>query len=154
MVAGAVGMVAGGHLSDRIPNRPFLVLSELLAGACLVVAPMMEGSAFYAMLAAGALGVYAVVPMQVAQAQRLSPRTESAASGIVMGLAYANTSITLWPLGIVGDWLSRVTGSEMIGVMRLLQITSGTLFVAALCSVFIRVKPPASGVAGEKQVDP
>lgn len=147
MFGGAAGVMAGGYAAERLDNRPMLVVSELIAGVCLVLAPMTAGWLFNALLVAGGFLVYSSTPMQIASAQRLAPKTESTASGIVMGVAYGNAALVLIPLGTLGDHFRVVTGSDLTAVRWVLQLSASTLFLAALASLLLRPRPPSDNAS-------
>ncbi len=144
LLFGAVGSLVGGYLSDRLPRRPLMVLTEIGAGICLLLAPVAAGAAFYVALAAASVLFYVAMPLQIVMAQERSPRIESVASGIVMGFAYGISGLMLVPLGWLGDYLAATTGSELVGVTRILQVASLSLFAAAAVAVFLRPRPPSA----------
>ena len=82
------------------------------------------------------------MPLQILMALERVPRTESAASGVVMGFAYGTATLLLVPLGWLGDYYARVADSKLIGVGRELQAAAAFLFVAAVVGLFLRSHPP------------
>lgn len=142
VLAGTVGALVGGYLADRLPRRPLVVLTEIGAGICLVLAPLTTGAAFLIILSIGAFLAYAAMPLQILMAQERVPRTEGAASGIVMGFAYGVSSLLLMPLGWLGDHWTKVTSSALLGVTLELQVAAAFLFPAAAVAVFLRLGPP------------
>ena len=137
MLAGAAGVVGGGFVAHRVGHRKLVVFTELGGGVCLMLAPGLSGWARYALLGIGSALAYGSTPLQLAAAQRLAPRTEGAASGIVMGLAYGMCSLLLLPLGRLGDHLTATFGSERLAVGALLQWGAIAMFVAAICAMVI-----------------
>ena len=150
MLVGAIGILAGGLIGVRLTGRRVVVLSEVLAAAALILAPLTGGALFYLLLGVGSFLLYMVTPIQIAVAQRLAPETESAASGIVMGFAYGNAGLMMLPLGRLGDYWKAATGDELLSVQRVLQISACFLIPAAVASITTRSTPAESGAAGAK----
>jgi FSR family fosmidomycin resistance protein-like MFS transporter len=150
MLAGAVGVLAGGYIGMRLSGRWIVVLSEVVAAVALVLAPRTGGALFYAMLGAGSFLLYMVTPIQIAVAQRLAPETESAASGMVMGFAYGNAGLMMLPLGRLGDYWKAATGDELLSVQRVLQLSACFLIPAVAASLMTRSAPAESDAAAGK----
>jgi len=148
LLAGGAGVLSSGWLSTRVAARPLVVASEVAAGVCLLLAPVMDGALFYGLLGVGGFFMFLVTPLQIAEAQRLVPHASSAACGIVMGFAGGNASLLLIPLGRLGDHWTVVTGSELISATRMLQVSAGFLLVAAVAAYCAR-PAPADGAAEE-----
>jgi len=142
LLTGAVGSVVGGLLSDRLPRKPLMVVTEIGAGICLLLAPGREGVPFYGLLTLASAMFYLAMPLQIVMAQERMPRVESLASGVVMGFAYGFCGLALVPLGRLGDFLAARSGSELMGVTRMLQVAPLSLFAAAAVGLFLRTGPP------------
>ena len=141
ILAGTVGALAGGYLTDRLPRRPLVVLTEIGAGICLVLAPATTGMAFFATLSLGAFLAYAAMPLQIVMAQERVPRTEGAASGIVMGFAFGVSNLLLMPLGWLADRWTEITASKLSGVTLELRIAAAFLLAAGALAVFLKSAP-------------
>ncbi len=139
MLAGGVGVLAGGWAAGRVRHRALVVLSETCAAVSLFLAPLTWGAAYYVLLCAGAFFAYSLMSVQIAAAQRLAPHTEGAASGIVMGLAYGIGSLALIPMGWLCDYWTARLGVEVWAITLVLQIGALSLFVAAVLALFIRI---------------
>jgi FSR family fosmidomycin resistance protein-like MFS transporter len=139
MLAGGVGVLAGGWMSGRVRHLTLVVLSETCAGVCFFLAPMCWGAAYYVLLCVGAFCAYSLMSVQIAAAQRLAPRTEGAASGIVMGLAYGIGSLALIPMGWLSDHWTATLGVEVWAVTLALQTGALSLFLAAGLALCIRI---------------
>lgn len=139
MLAGGVGVLAGGWLAGRVRHVTLVVLSETCGGVCFFLAPMFWGAMYYLLLCVGAFFVYSLMSVQIATAQRLAPRTEGAASGIVMGLAYGIGSLALIPMGWLSDCWTAALGVEVWAVTLVLQVGALSLFVAAALALCIRI---------------
>jgi FSR family fosmidomycin resistance protein-like MFS transporter len=150
MFAGAAGVLAGGYAGARFSGRWVVVLSEVVAAAAWILAPVTGNALFYFLLGIGSFLVYAVTPIQVAEAQRLAPEAESAASGIVMGFAYGNAGLMMLPLGRLGDYWKVSTGDELLSVQRVLQVSACFLILATVASLTTRAMPVESDAAGAK----
>ncbi len=150
MLAGAVGVLAGGYIGVRLTGRWVVILSEIVAGVALVLAPRTGGALFCALLGAGSFLLYMVTPIQIAVAQRLAPEADSAASGIVMGFAYGNAGLMMLPLGRLGDYWKAATGDELLSVERVLQLSACFLVPAVVASLMVPSAPAESDAAGAR----
>ena len=140
MVAGALGLVAGEYLLRRFPRKLLMVVTNVGAGVCFLLAPTTEGFWFYATLCAGSFLCYTVMSLQIVIAQELTPGIKSTASSIVMGLAYGNAGLFLIPLGELAEYVEEITKSELLGLTRLLQVSALFFFAAAMLAMFLRVR--------------
>lgn len=149
MLAGGVGVLAGGWLAGRVAHLPLVVLSETCAGICFFLAPMCWGASYYVLLCVGAFFAYSLMSVQIAAAQRLAPRTEGAASGIVMGLAYGIGSLALIPMGWLSDYWTASLGVEVWAVTLVLQVGALSLFLAAGLALCIRIPEHGGAEVGK-----
>jgi len=126
-VAGTVVlMVPLGHLSDRVGARRLLIactsLSIVLFYLILLLPQLPTWLlAVMFMLNGGLAG--STNPISVALGQRLAPGCVSLVSGILMGLAWALGSVTIWICGVMA-------GNPDIGITRALAIIGISLVVA------------------------
>ena len=137
LAIGTAGMLLGGYLSDRLPRKPLMGASEFGGGIMLMIAPGLNGSLFYVTLAMGAFLAFMAMPLQILMAQERVPKSGSAASGIVMGFAYGVAMVLLVPLGWLGDYWTRVSGSKLVGVSHELRVSAAFLILAALMALFL-----------------
>lgn len=117
--SGLAGMAEGAlsHLTNR---KVVLVLS------CFVCTPLLVGFALstdYAsalvLVTAAGLAIGAATPMVVVLAQELCPSNQSAASGMMMGLAWGLAGIALPVIGKVAELDSVKTSGALVGVSAL-----------------------------------
>ncbi len=105
-LAGALGALAGGTLSDSLGRRSLLLVSQLVSGPLLFLSLHLgEGPLALAVLAvAGAINLSAM-PVQLTIAQEILPGSRSTAASIVFFLGFEGTLITTLGVGMVADWL-------------------------------------------------
>lgn len=139
LLVSGVGVLLGGWLCEKLPRRPMMIFSEIGAGACLICATFLTGVPFVAVVAAALIFAYAVFPLQILMAQEAAPKLKGAAAGIVMGLAYGNSSLLLIPLNRMAARLSIKYNSEMLGMSRELQVAALGFFLAALIALTIKL---------------
>jgi len=137
LAIGTAGMLSGGYLSDRLARKPLMVASELAGGLMLMIAPGLNGSLFYIILAVGGFLAYIAMPLQILMAQERVPKSGSAASGIVMGFAYGVAMLALIPLGWLGDHWSIVYDSKLVGVSHELRVAAAFMVLAAVMALFL-----------------
>lgn len=140
MLMGGFGAMLGAYLVNRGPRKVLMFSCETVAGICLLIAPAVDGPAFFILLALSSLVAYAIIPLQIALAQERTPGMKGTASGIVMGFAYGSASLALIPLGWLGDYVTKVADSRLIGVTRELQVSALFFFAAAVVALFLRVR--------------
>lgn len=133
------GVLLGGWLCEKLPRRPMMIFSEIGAGACLIWATFLTGIPFIAVVATALIFAYAVFPLQILMAQEAAPKLKGAAAGIVMGLAYGNSSLLLIPLNRMAARLAIKHNSEMLGMSRELQVAAIGFFLAALIALTIKL---------------
>ena len=103
ILAGAVGVVLGGYLSDRIGRW------RVIMGAYLLSVPLFSG--FLAangvlaqiLLMAGGVALWSAQPCTITLAQELVPHAARIASGMVMGFAWGMAGLFLPIFGLIAD---------------------------------------------------
>jgi len=127
LTAGAGGGMLGGWLSDLTNRRVMLVASSLAAGPLLVgFALSHEFAQALLFLVSGGLVVSLAGPMLVVIAQDLCPSNQSAASGMMMGLAWGVAGVALPLIGKVAEVETIQTSGALAGV-ALLTVVAGLL---------------------------
>jgi len=128
--AGAIGALIGGYFSDVLPRRPLMFWTVTLSTPALIGAMGAEGAAFPGLLALGGFLVFAAMPVNVVIAQELLPRSASAVSGVVMGLAWGTSTLTLPFFGWFGDLIGGLDGiSTAMTLTALAALASGAFVV-------------------------
>lgn len=121
----AVGGLFGGWLSDFTNRRRMLIASSLAGGVLLFGFTRCESFApAMAFLAAAGAVVSLAGPMLVVIAQDLCPSNRSAASGVMMGLAWGVAGLPLPLIGMIAEALT--TGAALAGA-ALLSTAAGVL---------------------------
>ncbi|MGJ7525117.1 MFS transporter [Variovorax sp. GB1P17] len=132
--AGAVGVLLGGWLGDRLGRMGTIRSGYLLALpalACLVLAP----TAGWALVCTALLGLAMFLPFaaQVTLAQDYLPRNPATASGITLGLALSVGGLVSPLFGMLSD--ARGLGVTLTAVLCV-------LCVATVLALRLRNRPP------------
>ena len=118
---GAGGFV-GGPLADRFGARRLIVLSLVAAVPFLAAAPLFDGWALVAMIAAGGFLLQSTLPVNVTFAQMIAPISAATVSSLMMGFAWGVGGLAAPLVGLVAD---------RIGIERTLMLMSFMPLVAA-----------------------
>ena len=94
-LAGALGALVGGHISDHIRRKPILIWSGALAVAPLAGFLQAPGWAAMALLAVGSALLWSGHAINVVMGQEYLPRNQSMASGMTLGMTWGVASLTL-----------------------------------------------------------
>lgn len=103
MLVSTFAMLPAAYLARRFGNKNFLRTTLIISGIVLIFAPFADGYAAISLYTIGVALMVATLPSTVAFAQRLVPENRSAASSIVMGLAWGFCNILMAPLGSMAD---------------------------------------------------
>ena len=90
LLAGGAGVLSSGWLSTRVAARPLVVASEVAAGVCLLLAPVMDGALFYGLLGVG--GFY--VPGDAAPDCRGAEAESATRAALRAGSSWASRGAT------------------------------------------------------------
>jgi len=140
-MAGALGGMVGGSLSDAWGRKTVILASGLLCVPCLHAMFLTDGlvSLLFLVLAAGTLsGANSVI---IALAQELVPSRTGTASSLVMGLGWGVAGVLLIAFG---------TLAESIGVSQALAIAATLPLLAAVLALAL---PKHTPVEMETQAD-
>ncbi len=102
-LAGALGDVVGGRLSDRYGRRVILVGALLLAIPALYLFLFTRGFLSLAFLALFGSASAASVPVSVVYGQELMPENRGLVSGLLLGLAWGVGSLLVTAVGALAD---------------------------------------------------
>jgi FSR family fosmidomycin resistance protein-like MFS transporter len=87
-MAGTVGGLIAGHVSDRIGFKPVFIFTHVLMAPVLIMFLNLPGYwAHVGALIAGAM-VLATMPLGVVMAQTLAPKSRSMVASLMMGFAF------------------------------------------------------------------
>jgi FSR family fosmidomycin resistance protein-like MFS transporter len=123
--AQALGVLAGGFLSDRMDRSHLLAGLTLLAFPAHFLAVYLPAGNTAALAMAGCAGFFgmAMMPGIVVRAQELLPEGAAVSSGIVMGLGWAIGSLGVLVTGAMGDWI----GPREAAMVSMPALLLGTL---------------------------
>ena len=121
-LGGALAMIPMGAAAKRMGGKAALKGTMLIASAILTTAALTTGwfSTFLYLL--GVSCIYSTLPLTVSMAQELVPNDRSAASSIVMGLAWGFSNILVSPFGQIADWIGIETTFIIVGLLPLIGI--------------------------------
>lgn len=119
MLAGTLAMLPAGYLSRRFGNKKFLMTTMSAGGMVLLAASLTNGMLATSLYVLGVALITATLPSTVAFAQKAVPHDRSAASSIVMGLAWGLCNILMAPLGKVADVFGVQSTLVLVGFLPL-----------------------------------
>ena len=126
--SGVSGMVEG-WFAHRTNRRLVVVVSSLLGAALLAsVSVSTHYPCAIALLVASGLALGCATPMLVVVAQDLCPRNQSAASGMMMGLAWGVAGIALPLIGKIAEIESVGPSGALVGVSMLAALAGVLAF--------------------------
>ena len=104
LIAGSIGIMIGGWLSDRI-NRYGLLLFSLLAAPPFLYASLhSRGGMFLIPLFIGNFILSSSITVNIILGQQLLPGHENIASGVMMGAAWGVGGLLITPVGVLSDY--------------------------------------------------
>ncbi len=122
----ALGLVAGGHLADRVGKRRVATLALFLASFPLLLIPNVVQTwwMFLILPLAGAFSG-ASHSILVVFAQRLFPAGMGLASGLILGFMFTSGSLGVLVSGFVAD---------LAGVETVFPLAAGLAILSSLCA--------------------
>ena len=121
-LSGTLAMIPMGALSKKLGAKKILKASMLIGSAILLTAAFTKGMTSIVFYLLGIACVYSTLPLTVSMAQQLVPNDRSAASSIVMGLAWGFSNILLSPFGKIADLMGLEATVILIGLLPLIGI--------------------------------
>lgn len=108
-LAGAVGTLAGGTLSDRIGRRRLLLISGAAYPLFMLLFVFSRGWATFPLLIVLGLFLFATQPVLLTIVQEEGQFAPALANGIYMTLNFVIVSLTTLLIGVLGDHLGLAT---------------------------------------------
>jgi FSR family fosmidomycin resistance protein-like MFS transporter len=102
---GALGGLAGGHLSDRVGRHQVIAASLLAFPVLMAIALVVSGPLQMLFLAIAGVALLASFSVTVVFAQDLLPRHLGLASGLTLGLAFGAGGVGVGLSGVLADAL-------------------------------------------------
>jgi len=139
-LAGAVGGVLGGRLSETLGRRAITVAGFALTAPALYL--FLHASGFSSVLLLFATGacLLSALPVNIVMAQALLPRHASMISGVIMGVAWGVGGLGAIALGALADHWSASMG-ELAGLSRAMDLVPLVPLAACLLSAALPGKP-------------
>lgn len=139
-LAGALGGLAGGRLSDRLGRKPVVVGSLLLALPLLVLSLLVHGPLVWPLLVLAGASLLASNSVTVVQGQELLPASAGIASGLTLGLGFGLS-------GLVGSGMAVLADHIGVGTAIFLVPLLAPVAAAVALQVPDRSRPVARAVA-------
>ena len=115
-LAGALGDLVGGRLSDRYGRREILAGALLLAIPALYLFLLTKGPLSLGFLALFGLASAASVPVSVVYGQELMPESRGLVSGLLLGLAWGVGSLLVTGVGALADRIGLEPALGFVGL--------------------------------------
>jgi FSR family fosmidomycin resistance protein-like MFS transporter len=129
LLAGALGGLYGGRLSDRIGRRPVVVWSLAMATPLLLLVALIPPMLIWPVVALAGAALLAANSVNVVQAQELLPGNTGVAAGLTLGLGFGLS-------GVITFLLSAYT--KQVGPYQALITTALLPLLAALLAILVR----------------
>ena len=103
LLAGSVGGLIGGTLSDKISRKAIIIFSLCAATPFLWAAVHTSGALFFIFLFLGGFILSSSAPINIVMAQEMMPSNASMASSFMMGLGWGIGGFMAIPFGALSD---------------------------------------------------
>lgn len=122
-IAGSIGNIAGGALSDIVGAKPVLIGSAILSSLLMALFLSVDNPALTMVLIAllGA-ALYSTGSVVMVFGQALFPENKGMASGLTLGLGNTLGSLGVAVIGVIADHYSPITGLWVTAVALLFSI--------------------------------
>lgn len=127
-IAGAVGALAGGFLSDRFGRRNVIIASFLFSMPFLWLFLTQQNNLIFLYLIVGGMILYSAIPVVIVMAQELFPHRINTVSSMTMGLSWGMGGLLVTPLGAL---------AEKTGVQQALVLLIGFAILPMICAMFL-----------------
>lgn len=115
-LAGALGDLVGGRLSDRYGRKNVLVGAIVLAIPALYLFLLTKGPLSLVFLALFGCASAASVPVSVVYGQELMPESRGLVSGLLLGLAWGVGSLLVTAVGALADHIGLEPALGFVGL--------------------------------------
>jgi MFS transporter, FSR family, fosmidomycin resistance protein len=119
-LAGAIGGLVGGHVSDLYGRRLITVATLALAAPAIVLTLLASGIAVWPLIAVAGALLLASNSVMVVAAQGLLPENTGLASGLTLGLGFGLSGLVTSLLSALSDYTSVTTAIFAIPLLALL----------------------------------
>lgn len=136
-LAGSLGNMSGGALSDRVGPRPVLIGSAILSSLFLFLFLHVQGVWVWVLMALLGYALYATASVVMVAGQALFPQNKGMASGLTLGVGNTIGALSVGLVGLVADRYGASTG---------LLVAAAALLVSLPFSWTLRVTPAPSPV--------
>jgi FSR family fosmidomycin resistance protein-like MFS transporter len=126
LFAVGLGGFIGGPAADRFGPRRVIILSLVASVPFLLMAPLLHGAPFVAVLATGGFLLQSTLPVNVTFAQTIAPISAATVSSLMMGFAWGTGGLSVPLVGMMAD---------RFGIEWALIVMSVLPLVAALLAV-------------------
>jgi MFS transporter, FSR family, fosmidomycin resistance protein len=121
-IAGIVGALTGGSISDRIGRRTVIVVSMLVTPLLMFAFLAVSGILELVLLLALGFTALSVTPVLMAVIQEAAPKNRALATGIFLAMGIVMSSITVVVLGAIGDTLGMQQAYIISAIMSLVGL--------------------------------
>jgi len=121
LLAGVVGQLIGGELSDRYGRKEFVLVGLVLSVPSLAVFLLTEGAISVLFLLAFGFFLWSSFSVTVAMSHELIPRSVGIASGMMIGVAIGAGGVGVAFSGMIADSYSLTSALATIPVLILLS---------------------------------
>lgn len=122
-IAGSIGNVAGGAISDRVGAKPVLIASALFSSLWLILFVNTNNIVLaFILIALLGASLYSTGSVVMVFSQALFPKNKGMASGLTLGIGNTLGSFGVAVIGFIADKYSPVVGLWIVAIAVLLSI--------------------------------
>ena len=121
-VAGTASGLIAGHISDRVGFRPIFIFTFLFMAPVLLLFLSLQGHWVYLGSAMAGAMVFATLPLGVAMAQMLAPKSRAMVASLMMGLAFGLGGVVSPLVGKLAELYSMQTVLTGVSFLPLLSL--------------------------------
>jgi FSR family fosmidomycin resistance protein-like MFS transporter len=105
-LAGVIGALTSGTLSDKYGRRPVLVVSHVTSSAMLLLLLLSEGWILIPGLLLLGFAALSMQPVMLAIIQDQMPEQRALANGVYLAMSFVMRPLAALAIGALGDWLT------------------------------------------------